>query len=114
MSSSLNLLLESVLSLAQGARELPPLRAGRPVHPTALWRWSKYGVNTPVGKIKLETVNLAGRVVTSREAIRRFLFSVAKAKAGGLVSTTAESPPRADRDHAAAKAKLDRIGVKNQ
>jgi|GEM_PF-5673100 len=56
MSAAIHLLTESVQSLAQAARELRPLCAGRPVHPTALWRWARYGLDTPRGRIKLETV----------------------------------------------------------
>lgn len=117
MSASLRLrlLTESVQSLTQVAREFPSLRAGKPTHPTAVWRWSKYGIKTPAGQIKLETASLAGRVVTSREAVQRFLRRVAKAKAGIQVSNTAPATPtptavpaRRQADH---KARLDRIGI---
>jgi len=113
MSAAIHLLTESVQSLAQAAREMKPLRAGRPVHPSALWRWSRHGVNTPLGRVTLETVYLAGRVVTSREAVLRFLRGVAEAKAG---RPDAQSPGvlalRPSPTHAAAKARLDRAGIR--
>jgi hypothetical protein len=107
MSNAANILTESVISLAQAARELPSLRAGRPVHPTCVWRWSKYGVKTPVGRIRLETTSVAGRVATSREAVRRFLIAVAAAKAG--INPAADSLRPESQSHADAKRKLDAL-----
>jgi len=113
MSAATHLLSETVQSFTQAARELTPLRAGRPVHPTALWRWSRHGINTPRGNIKLETCHLAGRICTSREAVQRFLTSVAEAK-----STDHSVINRRDSDavhftaqHQVAKSKLDTAGI---
>src|SRR4051812_22653477 len=38
------------LSLAQGARVIPPTRQNRPVHPSTLWRWATDGVKAGAGQ----------------------------------------------------------------
>ena len=96
--SSVSLLHEEVISLAQAARELPSLRAGKPVHPTCVWRWSKHGVSTPAGRIRLEVTAVAGRIATSRQAVARFLAAVAQARFGEPASArpaAGRRPPRA-------------------
>ena len=61
-------LSEPTLSLTQAARRLPRLRAGRPVHPSTVWRWALTGLRG----IRLETVLVGGVRVTSEAALRRF------------------------------------------
>ena len=55
----IDILSETVLSLAQAARRLPRLRGatatGKGVHPVTLWRWARKGLNGPDGqKVLLE------------------------------------------------------------
>lgn len=54
---------EALISLSQATRELPH----RP-HISTVWRWCTRGVRG----IRLETVVIAGRRFTSREALQRF------------------------------------------
>lgn len=109
--SSDKLLSESLISLAQAARELPSLRAGRPVHPTCVWRWSKYGVKTPGGRIRLEVTAVAGRVATTRQAVARFLSAVAAAKAGTPVPATTPPTVTDSKRQQGHKAKLDALKI---
>ncbi len=75
---------ENVIGFTQAAREefAARLRAGRPISPVTLHRWARFGVKTPLGPIRLESVFLAGRRVTSREACRRFKEAVNHAMSG--------------------------------
>lgn len=61
------------LSLAEAAK-LIPCGKGKRTAPSTLWRWSKAGIRLADGaKVYLETARVAGRYVTSRAALGRFL-----------------------------------------
>lgn len=79
---SLSILSEQIISLSQAARELPSLRNNRPVAAPTIWRWTRHGVKAGDKMIKLETTWLAGRAVTSREAVKRFLEECAAGRSG--------------------------------
>jgi hypothetical protein len=69
----IDLSTESVLSLRDAAKLLPPARLGRPVSFACVWRWVLSGARAATGqKVKLEALRLGGRWVTSREALQRF------------------------------------------
>ncbi len=69
-----DLTLEKMLTMAQAARRFPPYRLGRPVSPATVWRWCRKGLKVAdVGVVHLECVRLAGRWLTSVEAISRFI-----------------------------------------
>jgi hypothetical protein len=73
-STENDLTQETMLTLAQAAQRFPPSRQGRPVSPSCIWRWCRKGVEVPgVGVERLECVRLAGRWITSVEAISRFV-----------------------------------------
>ena len=64
---------ENLLTLAQAARRFPPARRGRPLTPSAIWRWCRKGIRVPgVGTVYLECVRVAGLWLTSAEALCRF------------------------------------------
>ena len=68
------LLSEKLISLGQAARLFPPSREGRPVSPSCVWRWHRIGVTTIDGRaVKLEAIWLVSRLVTSEEAVKRFI-----------------------------------------
>jgi hypothetical protein len=71
-------LSHDTLSLSQAARRLPRLRAGRPVHPSTLWRWALTGLRG----VRLETTMVGGVRVTSAAALRRFFAAVAAQSIG--------------------------------
>ena len=56
------------------ARMLGELKGSRPVHPSTPYRWATKGVRTKDGRtIRLESITLSGRPVSSRPALLRFL-----------------------------------------
>lgn len=55
---------EHLLTIKQITEKVP----SRP-HPGTIWRWYKKGLR---GGIKLETILIGGRRMTSREALQRF------------------------------------------
>lgn len=61
-------------SLGQIAATLPPARRGKAVTSSCLTRWILNGVRTPDGgRVRLEAIRLAGRWVTTPQALERFL-----------------------------------------
>jgi len=69
----INLSTEKLLSFAQAAKALPGHRGDGPCNPSTLWRWSKTGCRAADGRmVRLETVKLGGRSLTSEEALQRF------------------------------------------
>src|SRR5262249_31811722 len=73
MSASLQLLSEQLISLPQAARRIPPYRGGR-TNPSTIFRWVTKGVRLPDSSLLgLEGIRLAGRWITSSEAVDRFI-----------------------------------------
>ncbi|MEM6468257.1 MAG: DUF1580 domain-containing protein [Planctomycetota bacterium] len=62
--STVDLLTEDLLSLAQATREIPT----RP-NVSTVWRWAKRGIRG----VRLETVKVGGKQMTSVQALTRFL-----------------------------------------
>ena len=80
---------EGLVSMTAIARMLGELRGRRPVHPSTPYRWATKGVRTKDGRVvKLEHITLAGRPVSSRAALLRFLAAQQEI----ADSTPAESP----------------------
>lgn len=68
------LLLEKLISFAQAAALFPPARQSRPVSPSCVWRWHRVGVRLNNKQVvRLEAVRVAGRHLTSVEAVHRFI-----------------------------------------
>jgi hypothetical protein len=64
---------ETRITFAQAAR-LPILKVGgRAPHIQSLWRWSTTGIRRGEHRIKLETVCVGGRRLTSAESVSRFI-----------------------------------------
>jgi hypothetical protein len=102
-------LSDSTLSLTQAARRLPRLRAGRPVHPSTLWRWALTGLRG----VRLETAMVGGVRVTSEEALRRFFAAVGGASTmpdRGVAPVTRRTSAR-DRHDEAVERRLDAEGL---
>src|SRR5262245_704226 len=73
MSTPHPMLSETLLGMAQAALRIPPYR-GRRTNVSTIFRWITDGVKLPSGRqLKLEGIRLAGRWLTSTEAIDRFL-----------------------------------------
>lgn len=60
----MNIANETIISMTEAARMIP----GRPTTAT-VWRWTTRGV----AGIKLESLKIGGRRLTSREAVERFM-----------------------------------------
>ena len=65
---------EGPIGMAAAARLLGTHRAGRPTHPSTLVRWHRAGVPlSGGGRLHLEAMTVAGRLMTSQPALVRFL-----------------------------------------
>lgn len=58
---------EKLITFTEASTSLP-LRNGRPVHSSSIWRWARRGI----GGIQLETLRIGGRYLTSLPALERF------------------------------------------
>jgi len=65
----LNLLTEDIIQLREVPAELP-----RRVDISTVWRWAERGV----GGVKLETVRIGGKKMTSRQALSRFIAATSR------------------------------------
>jgi hypothetical protein len=99
------------MPLSQAARRFPAYRQGRPVTLSCLVRWVTDGVRGPEGeRIRLEAARLAGRWITTPQAIARFI----DAQTPRQVDTQSKSsrPPSArQRASERAAAELERCGI---
>jgi hypothetical protein len=68
------MLNETLLTLAQAAKRFPSESRIGHLDPATLWRWATRGVRLSDGRrLKLETIKLAGRFLTSEQALQRFV-----------------------------------------
>jgi hypothetical protein len=72
----IDLTSESLLTFPEAVAFVPPLRRGRPPHPVTLNRWSTIGIQG----VKLETVVVGNRRLTTKAAIARFIRRVTKVR----------------------------------
>lgn len=111
MNPPRTLLQESLLTLNDAARRLPPARRGRPVSFSCVLRWITDGVPGPDGhRVKLEAVRVGGRWLTSVEALARWAARLTP----GLDERQPATPrTAAQRNRAADRAAtaLDRLGI---
>lgn len=110
MSSPAAILTETVLSLPDAARRLPPYRRGRPVSVSCILRWALSGVRAPGGgKVHLEAVRCGGRWLTSVEALERFALAQTPDRANrpSLPRTTAKRQRASER----AEEQLRKLGI---
>ncbi len=108
----IDLASETIIPLGEVPSRLPPGRSGKPLTFSAVWRWALKGVKTPQGVVKLETVKVGGRLLTSEQALQRF----AERQSGWLGdSAPARALPRTPgkRQRASERAaeKLEEIGI---
>lgn len=102
---------EGAIGMAEAAKLPGTFRRGRPCHPSTLTRWCLDGVKLPNGQtIHLEHYRQAGRIMTSRAALLRFL--VAQQDQASIASANAPRSP-GERERAANKAgkELEALGV---
>jgi hypothetical protein len=99
-----DLLTETIVYLGPATKFFPRDERGRAPSSSTLWRWRTRGIRG----VRLETARLGGRVVTSVEAIRRFMrrLSETRAAAAGAATFT---PPKRSAEQAQATAALDKL-----
>ena len=97
--------------LSRARRRFPPHRQGKSVTLSCLIRWITSGVRSPSGqRVRLEAARLAGRWVTTPQAIARFLA----AQTPQFDDPSSPSPATRLARHRAsdrAAAELDRLGI---
>jgi len=72
--SGIDVSTETLLFLAEASRRLPRTFNGKGVHTSAIWRWMTRGLKNDEGEvIRLEFIEIGGRICTSEQALRRFL-----------------------------------------
>jgi hypothetical protein len=105
---------DTIISLADAAKELPRRRRGRKVHVSCVYRWSTAGCKGTV----LETIQVGGTRCTSREALQRFFERLSQpvqvgAVSGGQTGLPVGGRSVAQRQRQAAEAgrKLAEIGA---
>jgi Protein of unknown function (DUF1580) len=107
-----SILNETVIGLAAAARRLPPLRAGRPVHPATLTRWIDKGIIGPGGqRVKLEALRVGASWVTSTEAIQRFCDALSVRPDGNAAAPPVRTPGQRQRASEAAAKQLELAGI---
>ena len=87
---------ETLISLSGAGRKIPV--DANPIDPSTIWRWARKGRRG----IKLETIRLGGRTVTSIEAVARFLTA--------LNSTDPPEKTPAPRSKTASRHAAERAG----
>ena len=97
--------------LSRACRRFPPHRQGKSVTLSCLVRWITSGVRGPNGqRIRLEAVRLAGRWITTPQAILRFLEAQTP-KLDNNAQPTQRGPAKRNRDSDRAAAELDKLGL---
>jgi hypothetical protein len=107
----IDLTTETLISLPEAAKLLPPGRRNRPVNLSTILRWILDGVKLPCGKaVRLEAVRLGGRWLTSKESLQRF----AESQTPRLVESagsTPRTPAARQRSSERAAQELERAGM---
>jgi hypothetical protein len=101
-----DLTTETLVSLPEVLRLLPPGRRGKRPHLSTVLRWIMHGTDG----VRLEAIRLGGRWVTSREALRRYAERLTPSVDGGV----AQIPrPPAARRRASERAgrELQKVGI---
>jgi len=102
------LLAEGPIGMAETARLLGTFRGGKPCHPSTPTRWCYSGVKLPDGStLRLEHFRSAGRLVTSKAALLRFLT----AQQGEMPAPSPRSPAQRNCAAEAAGAELEAMGA---
>lgn len=74
---------EDLLTFSEAAKNLPTID-GRRAHASTIWRWARKGIQG----VKLETLRVGGRFVTSAEALERFSRKLAELPPGAASSSS--------------------------
>ena len=86
----LDILNEATLTLAEAAAALSARLGGRPVAYNKVWSWVRHGLRG--GAVRLEAARVGGSLMTSAQAVDRFL---ARLNGAGAPAAAAVRDPRA-------------------
>jgi hypothetical protein len=94
---------ETLISLADAAKDLPRRRAGKRPHVSCIYRWTVSGCRG----VRLESIQVGGTRCTSREALARFFrLLTGSQEAVPVVTSRAQQAAVA-----AAERALDAAGI---
>ena len=97
--------------LSRACRRFPPHRLGKSVTLSCLVRWVTSGVRGPNGKrVRLEAARLAGKWITTPQAIVRFLEAQTP-QFDDAPAPTPRATSRRQRESERAAAELERRGM---
>ena len=100
---------EQGISFGKAAKMFPPLREGRPVSPSTIWRWARDGARLRDGRrFVLESIRVGSRHMTTVEAVRRFLAAMNGGDAAGGVAGGASPTKGGLADRKAVLAREER------
>ncbi len=97
---------ETIITLGEGCREIPP----NGISDATIARWIQKGVKVKAlnAYVRLETIVIGGRRLTSKEAIARF---IAAQNAADVPATPAITPTQRRRQSEAARQALQEAGI---
>jgi hypothetical protein len=102
---------EGLIGMAETAKQVGVFRRGRPAHPGTITRWCLDGVTLADGKVlKLEHIKLANRLMTTRQALLRFL-TAQQDEQDATTDTIPLSPAERQRENVRHERELDALGV---
>jgi hypothetical protein len=112
MSASLQVLDETRIDVEEAQRRLGT--DDNPIHFTTVYRLMSRGLKTPGGeRVTLEHLRIGGRLITSVEAISRFVASIngINPDAPEAVESTPARTKRREAELAAVDRRLDAAGI---
>jgi len=94
---------DTLLSLTDAARILPKIDGKRP-HPSTLWRWCRRGIHD----VRLEYARVGRKIVTTNNALTRFINELAAADQKQTPSNPAAEPAKQCRTPALRRIAIER------
>lgn len=85
---------EQIVTFTEATKLLPPINGRRPCAST-IWRWARKGIQG----IRLESMRIGGRYVTSAEALERFAIALAEVGANPDTGPTLRPRPKVRHPH---------------
>lgn len=109
---SASLLIETPIPISAVAREIPGARGAKSVNPSTVWRWCTQGTRTPDGRrVRLEYYRIGSRVMTTKEAVARYVARLSATTEGEETNTQARTPHERRKASERAAAELERMGA---
>jgi hypothetical protein len=97
---------EHPITLREATKLRQLARNGRRPHIASLYRWAEAGIKG----VQLETLQIGGSRVTSREAANRFIAALTAKANGDIKIPGVRTPNRRQKDHDRADRELTKSG----